>query len=150
MPAPRPTLQKIEPILKEVIVLYQSAHKDITITAQFDETAPPLNLDREQIKRLFVNLLDNAVDAMNREGGLSLQSSYDQAQQKVRIEVADEGSGISPEDLDKLFLPYFSRKKTGTGLGLAIVHRIVIDHNGQIRAVPRQPKGTTFVVEFPV
>lgn len=150
MPAPRPTLQKIEPILKEVIVLYQSAHKDITITAQFDETAPPLNLDREQIKRLFVNLLDNAVDAMNREGGLSLQSSYDRAQQKVRIEVADEGSGISPEDLDKLFLPYFSRKKTGTGLGLAIVHRIVIDHNGQIRAVPRQPKGTTFVVEFPV
>lgn len=149
MPAPRPTPQKIEPILKEVIALYQSAHKDITITAQFDEAVPVLNLDREQIKRVFVNLLENAVEAMNRQGELGISSSYDNAQQKVRIEVADDGSGISPEDLDKLFLPYFSRKKTGTGLGLAIVHRIVMDHNGQIRAVPRQPKGTTFVVEFP-
>lgn len=149
MPAPRPTPQKIEPILKEVIALYQSAHKDITITAQFDEAVPVLNLDREQIKRVFVNLLENAVEAMNRQGELGISSSYDNAQQKVRIEVADDGSGISPEDLDKLFLPYFSRKKTGTGLGLAIVHRIVMDHNGQIRAVPRQPKGTAFVVEFP-
>jgi len=150
MPAPRPTPQKIDPILKEVIALYQSAHKDILITAQFDETAPPLNLDREQIKRVFVNLLENAVEAMDRKGALSITSSYDSAQQKVRIEVADEGSGISPEDLDKLFLPYFSRKKSGTGLGLAIVNRIVMDHNAQIRAVPRQPKGTTFVIEFPV
>lgn len=150
MPAPRPTPQKIDPILKEVIALYQSAHKDIRIGAHFDETAPPLNLDREQIKRVFVNLFENAVEAMNRQGNLSITSSYDSAQQKVRIEVADEGSGISPEDLDKLFLPYFSRKKSGTGLGLAIVHRIVTDHNGQIRAVPRQPKGTTFVVEIPV
>jgi len=150
MPAPRPTPQKIDPILKEVIALYQSAHKDITIGAHFDETAPPLNLDREQIKRVFVNLFENAVEAMNRQGALDISSSYDRTLQRVRVEVADEGSGISPEDLDKLFLPYFSRKKSGTGLGLAIVHRIVTDHNGQIRAVPRQPKGTTFVVELPV
>ncbi|MDC4224116.1 MAG: ATP-binding protein [Candidatus Manganitrophus sp.] len=119
MPAPRPTLQKIEPILKEVIALYQSAHKDITITAQFDETAPALNLDREQIKRVFVNLLENAVEAMNRRGDLSVASSYDSAQQKVRIEVSDEGSGISPEDLDKLFLPLFfqeeNRDRAGAG-----------------------------------
>ncbi|MBI3803807.1 MAG: HAMP domain-containing protein [Nitrospirae bacterium] len=149
MPAPRPTPQKIDPILKEVIALYQSGHRDIQITAEFDEAAPPLNLDREQIKRVFVNLFDNAIEAMNRRGRLVIGTIYDAAQQRVRIEVADEGSGVPPEDLDKLFLPYFSRKKTGTGLGLAIVNRIVLDHNGQIRVVARQPIGTIFVVEFP-
>lgn len=149
MPAPRPTPQKIDPILKEVIALYQAGHRDIRITAEFDEAAPPLNLDREQIKRVFVNLFDNAVEAMDRQGSMTVSTVYDPAQQRVRIEVADEGSGVPPEDIDKLFLPYFSRKKSGTGLGLAIVNRIVLDHNGQIRVVPRQPKGTTFVVEFP-
>ncbi|MFY9270632.1 MAG: ATP-binding protein [Candidatus Manganitrophaceae bacterium] len=149
MPAPRPSLQKIDSVIHEVIALYQAAHKDMTFATALDETAPPLNLDREQVKRLFVNLFENAVEAMNRRGALTITTQYDRAQQKVRIEVSDEGSGISPDDLDKLFLPYFSRKKSGTGLGLAIVHRIVLDHNGQIRALPRQPKGTTFVIEFP-
>jgi two-component system nitrogen regulation sensor histidine kinase NtrY len=63
--------------------------------------------------------------------------------------IEDEGVGIQAEDIDKLFLPHFSRKKTGSGLGLAIVHRIINDHNGQIRVAPREPKGTTVVIELP-
>jgi two-component system nitrogen regulation sensor histidine kinase NtrY len=150
MPAPRPTPQKIDPILQEVVSLYRAGHKDVVIASSFDETAPPLNLDRDQIKRVFVNLFENAVEAMQGRGHLNLATTYDVPQQKVRVEVTDEGSGIFPDDLDKLFLPYFSRKKTGTGLGLAIVNRIILDHNGQIRVTPRQPKGTTFSIEFPV
>jgi two-component system nitrogen regulation sensor histidine kinase NtrY len=64
--------------------------------------------------------------------------------------VADEGTGISPEDQEKLFVPYFSRKRTGTGLGLAIVQRIVTDHDGQIRAANNEPKGAVFTIEMPV
>ena len=63
--------------------------------------------------------------------------------------MADEGVGIAPEDQEKLFVPYFSRKRTGTGLGLAIVHRIITDHEGQIRALNNQPKGAVFTFELP-
>jgi len=62
----------------------------------------------------------------------------------------DEGTGIRPEDKEKLFLPYFSRKKSGTGLGLSIVDRIVKDHGGYIRVKDNKPKGTMFVIELPV
>ncbi|MFQ5949562.1 MAG: PAS domain-containing sensor histidine kinase, partial [Nitrospiria bacterium] len=150
MPPPHRSLQKINPILQEVILLYQTSPKDIIVTFRLDERIPLLNLDRDQIKRVFVNLFENAVEAMDGRGGLHIATEYDASQQKVRVEVADEGVGIAPDDLDKLFLPYFSRKKTGTGLGLAIVNRIVTDHNGQIRVAPQYPKGTTFTIEFPV
>lgn len=150
LPPPHRTLQKINPILQEVILLYQTSQKNVVVTSQFDENIPLLNLDRDQIKRVFLNLFENAVEAMEGKGGVYIATTYDQTQQKVRIEVADEGVGISPDDLGKLFLPYFSRKKAGTGLGLAIVNRIVTDHNGQIRVAPRPPKGTTFTIEFSV
>jgi len=150
LPPPHRSVQTINPILQEVILLYQTSQKDIVVTSQFDEDIPMLNLDRDQIKRVFLNLFENAVEAMEGEGGVYIATAYDLAQQKVRIEVSDEGVGIEPDDLEKLFLPYFSRKKTGTGLGLAIVNRIVTDHNGQIRVAPRHPKGTTFTIEFPV
>ena len=64
--------------------------------------------------------------------------------------IADDGIGVSPEDKDKLFVPYFSRKKTGTGLGLAIVNRIISDHNGRITASDNNPTGTKFIIELPV
>lgn len=150
LPPPHRTSQTINPILQEVILLYQTSQKDVVITAQFDENIPLLNLDRDQIKRVFLNLFENAVEAMEGKGDVYISTTNDLAQQKVRIEVSDEGVGIPPGDLEKLFLPYFSRKKTGTGLGLAIVNRIVTDHNGQIRVAPHHPKGTTFTIEFPV
>lgn len=147
---PHCELQRIEPILREVVSLYQTGHKDIVVTEYFDPSVPPMNLDRGQIKRVFLNLFDNAVEAMQEHGEIILTTVYDPAQKKVRIDVTDEGIGISPEDLDKLFLPYFSRSKRGTGLGLAIVNRIVTDHQAQIRVSPRKPKGTTFSIDFTV
>ncbi|MFQ5587507.1 MAG: ATP-binding protein [Nitrospiria bacterium] len=150
MPPPRCKLQEITPILKEVVSLYQSGHKDIRVQTDFDPALPAMSLDRGQIKRLFLNLFENAVTAMQGHGTLFLTARCDPFQKKVRIDVADEGIGIPPEDLDKLFLPYFSRSKTGTGLGLAIVNRIATDHNAQIRVAPRQPKGTVITIEFSV
>ena len=137
-------------IVSADLALYGGAHRDIEWTVELDETLPPLNLDREQIKRVFVNLLDNAVQSMNQKGRLWIATRYEAKRHRAVVSVADEGMGINPDDQDKLFVPYFSRKRTGTGLGLAIVHRIITDHDGQIRAANNHPKGAVFTIELPV
>jgi two-component system nitrogen regulation sensor histidine kinase NtrY len=150
MPAPSPRLCDLHALLQEVVFLYRSAHKDLDITAQFADGLPPLMLDPAQIKQVFMNLFENAVGAMNGRGRLWIATRYAPGQPSVQIRVDDEGVGIVPEDLDKLFLPYFSKRRGGTGLGLAIVHRIITDHNGQISAQPNRPKGTTITITLPV
>jgi nitrogen fixation/metabolism regulation signal transduction histidine kinase len=146
MPAAQPMPQAIDPIIREAVALYETG--GVHFMTQFDPTTPPLNLDRDQIKRLFVNLFENAIDAMNGQGTLSVITAH--RDRTVSVAVSDDGAGVAPDDLEKLFLPYFSRKKTGTGLGLAIVNRIVLDHHAQIRVAPGQTRGTTFILEFPV
>ena len=91
-----------------------------------------------------------AVEAMKGGGRLVVSTQYDTKRHRIRLEISDDGAGIDSEDFDKLFLPYFSRKKTGTGLGLAIVNRIVNDHNGQIRITSNVPHGATVIIELPV
>ncbi len=121
----------------------------MTIVRELDEELPTLNVDREQVRRALINLLENAVEAMDGEGRVWVRTDYNRQLQMVTIEVRDEGAGIRPEDRDKLFLPYFSRKKSGTGLGLAIVDRIIKDHGGYIRVKANTPRGTMFVIELP-
>ncbi|MGE3901735.1 MAG: ATP-binding protein [Nitrospiraceae bacterium] len=150
MPAPQMTEGSIHDVLREVIALYQGAHKDVEFLADFDEVLPTLRFDREQIKRVLVNLFNNGIQAMNQKGRLWVTTRYDGKRRRAVVSVADEGSGISPEDHEKLFMPYFSRKRTGTGLGLAISRRIITDHEGQISAANHQPKGTVFTFELPV
>ncbi|MEK7702526.1 MAG: ATP-binding protein [Nitrospirota bacterium] len=150
LPPPHCVAQKIEPILREVVLLYQSGHKDITANLQLDEASPLLSIDRDQIKRVLVNLIENAVFAMGGSGTLYIATTYDPNAQQVHITVGDEGPGVAPEDMDKIFLPYFSRRKGGTGLGLAIVHRTILDHGGHIFAEPREPGGTLFTIVLPV
>ncbi|HQR16515.1 MAG TPA: ATP-binding protein [Nitrospira sp.] len=150
MPAPHMTMNSLDEVVKEVVALYESAHREIACVVSLDSDLPPFNFDREQIKRVFVNLCDNGIHAMNHKGRLWITTRYDTKQRRAVVTVADEGTGIAPEDQDKLFVPYFSRKKTGTGLGLAIVRRIVTDHDGQIHAGNHQPKGALFTFELPV
>ncbi len=150
MPAPHMTVGSLDDVVKEVVALYQSAHREIDCVVELDPDLPPFNFDREQIKRVLVNLCDNGIHAMNHKGRLWIKTRYDTKQHRAVVTVADEGTGIAPEDQEKLFVPYFSRKKTGTGLGLAIVRRIVTDHDGQIHAGNHQPKGALFTFELPV
>ena len=96
------------------------------------------------MKRVLVNLLDNAIQAMNQKGRVWVTTQYDTKRRRAVVSIADEGSGIAPEDQEKLFVPYFTRKKTGTGLGLAIVRRIITDHEGQITAGNNQPCSAVF------
>ena len=151
MPAAVPSLNDLNAILKEALTLYQEAHRSISFTLKTDEAMPAILLDRDQIKRVLINLLDNAVAAVEDEGEgeIELASAFDTELKMATFSVSDTGHGIAPEDRPRLFEPYFSRKKSGTGLGLAIVNTIITDHHGFIRAKENFPKGSRFIIELP-
>ncbi|MDH3997856.1 MAG: ATP-binding protein [Desulfuromonadales bacterium] len=150
MPANNPSLSNLNDVLNEALVLFQEGHKEIHFQISTDPALPEFNLDREQIKRVIINLLDNAVSAVNGNGQINLTTTFSQDLQMATLEVADNGCGIPAKDKPRLFEPYFSTKKSGTGLGLAIVSTIVSDHNGYIRVRDNQPQGTRFIVELPI
>jgi two-component system nitrogen regulation sensor histidine kinase NtrY len=150
MPASNPTPNHLNEIIQETLVLFKEAHKDVQFDFTPQQNLPQFNLDRDQMKRVMINLIKNSLAAIDREGEIHIQTSYDSKLQMVRIEVSDNGCGISEEDKGKLFEPYYSTKKTGTGLGLTIVNAIIADHNGYIRVRDNKPRGTTFLIELPV
>jgi two-component system nitrogen regulation sensor histidine kinase NtrY len=136
-------------IVNDALVLFKEAHQRIQFQFR-DGVIPALELDREQIKRVLINLLDNAVAAVVGEGEIKLATTHDRARGVVTLEVADNGCGLPPNSRTKIFEPYFSTKENGTGLGLTIVSQIIEDHRGYIRAWPNEPTGTRFTIEFPV
>jgi len=150
MPTPQMKSGSLHAIIEQVVSLYTGAHRDLKFLVSFDETMPSITCDHEQLKRVFVNLFDNAGQAMNYAGRVWVTTECDRTRRHAIIRVGDEGPGIRREDQDKLFLPYFSKKRSGTGLGLAIVHRVITDHNGSIRVEPRHPHGTLFTFELPM
>jgi two-component system nitrogen regulation sensor histidine kinase NtrY len=150
MPASNPSLNNLNDVLNEAVVLFQEGHKEIDFQLQLEPDLPVFSLDREQIKRVILNLLDNAVAAVSGEGKIIMKTSYNKDLDMVTLRVSDNGCGIHPEDKPRLFEPYFSTKKSGTGLGLAIVSTIISDHNGYIRVRDNEPQGTHFIVELPL
>ena len=150
LPAPRRVPVDVRQVIADCLLLYRDRHAEVRIETRLDPDLPQALLDPEQIKRVLVNLLDNAIEAMGGKGGLRIEARSAPGGRALRLEVADEGPGIRPGDRDRLFLPYFSTKRRGTGLGLAIVHRIVSDHMGRIRVEDNQPHGARFVIELPV
>jgi two-component system nitrogen regulation sensor histidine kinase NtrY len=140
----------VNEILEKLVSTYTSVYQNIQFKAKFDVDLPPLvKLDVEQIKRVFVNIMDNALQVMNNEGEIEIVTNYNAESRFITIEIADNGPGISDEDKQKVFLPYFSKKSSGTGLGLAIAHNIVEEHNGLISITDNQPRGARFVIELP-
>ena len=149
MPSTRPTENNLNEVIEECLTLYQEAHKNIRFASVLDPQLPVTRFDREQLKRVLINLLENAVAAIDAEGTITLQSTYNQELGIITLTIADTGCGIPAEDKSRLFEPYFSTKKTGTGLGLAIVSTIIADHNGYIRVKDNQPQGSKFIIELP-
>ena len=150
MPASNPAPNNLNEVLSEALVLFQEGHRNIDFDFTQDPRVPVFNLDRDQIKRVVINLLDNAVGASDGEGRIELETSFNPILQMATFTIADYGCGIPAEDKPRLFEPYFSTKKSGTGLGLAIVSSIISDHNGYIRVRDNQPRGTRFIVELPI
>jgi len=147
MPRPRPVQVDLVRLVEETLHLYRDIKPGVEVAS---DVAPGLReawIDAEQVKQVLINLLDNAVDATEPPGRVTV--SAQRADGHLQIHVADSGRGIPLEARDKLFLPHFSTKGRGTGLGLAIVHRIVTDHHGTIRVEDNSPTGTIFTVELP-
>lgn len=137
-------------VVEESMALYRHTHPLVSFSLEKDGELPLLQLDRDQFKQVMINLFDNAIHAMGGERGtLSVKLFHDPILKIARLECADTGRGVSPEDKLRMFEPYYSTKKKGTGLGLAIVSNIVADHNGFIRVRSNEPQGTVIVIELP-
>lgn len=149
MPSIQPEPNDLNEIIRETLTLYQQAHRAVIFDFIPDQSLPLLKVDRSQIKRVVINLLENAVAALEEQGIVSISSKFDAELKLASFAIADNGPGIPPEDKPRLFEPYFSTKKSGTGLGLAIVNSVVSDHNGFVRVRDNQPRGACFVVELP-
>src|SRR6185369_14744489 len=133
LPATRLDLANLNDVVTQAAGLYVDRLDGVGLTLDLDRELPPSMLDVEQIKRVFVNLIDNAVHALvsaNGEKQITIATSHDGERSVLRAEVADTGHGIEPGDFRRLFEPYFSRRDSGTGLGLAIVQRIIMEHGG--------------------
>ena len=145
---PRPT--DVRQIIEGVASLYRESHPALSITTRHADDLPLLEVDPDHIKRAVLNLVDNAVEAIGDSGVVRVETVHVPETGHARIIVADNGPGISSEDRERLFLPYFSTKVSGMGLGLPIVHEIVTEHGGTIRVEDNEPTGTRFVIEVPV
>lgn len=151
LPSANPVPSNLNRIIDQTLTSYDGRLKDIAIEKHFSAKLPEVEVDPEQFKRVLINLIDNAVEAMAdmREKHLTFGTGFDARRETVEVSVGDSGHGVSRQDRDKLFLPYFSTRKRGTGLGLAIVNRIIADHNGFIRVEDNPPHGTRFIIELP-
>jgi two-component system nitrogen regulation sensor histidine kinase NtrY len=150
MPTSNPKPDNISEIIRDSVSLYKESQKDVKIVFNDSNEVPVFKIDREQMKRLMINLLDNAIDAIEGQGEVVVDLSYNMEQEMVKIEVADNGKGIPPDHKMRLFEPYFSTKKHGTGLGLTIVNTIINEHNGVIRVQDNKPRGTRFIIQLPM
>lgn len=139
----------LHPLLVATLELYDGLFKELVLEAHFAPDVPDVQLDPELIRRVFINIIDNAIEATGGKGHVIIRTSYDPLTQMARIEIADDGPGIPPGEEDKLFMPYYSTKRRGSGLGLAIVSRIVAEHRGRVRVEDNSPKGARFIIELP-
>ncbi len=149
MPAVQLSPSDLNALVRETLTLYQEAHREVAFILRPDDQLPLIKLDRDQIKRVLINLLENALAAMEGKGEMTITTQYDPELKMASCSIADNGPGIPPEIKARIFEPYISTKKHGTGLGLAIVASIISDHNGFIRVRDNRPQGSCFVIELP-
>lgn len=140
-------------VVRQAVALYEDRLDGARMDVRLARTLPPAMLDREQLRRVFVNLIDNALEALSNVEGerrITVATAHDPSRALLLTQVTDTGHGIARKDFARLFQPYFSTRGRGTGLGLAIVQRIVTEHGGRIRAESNSTCGAKFTVEIPV
>ena len=151
-PASKPAPSKINEILEDALNVFAGRLDGISLYRSLSPGLPTVQADPDQMKRVVVNLIDNAAEALEKSlrKEIWVRSALAPDRDIVEITIEDTGAGITPEGKERLFLPYFSTKRSGTGLGLAIVNRIIAEHHGSIRVEENFPTGTKFVIELPV
>src|SRR5207248_1656523 len=152
---PTPQLQPVDvnALLREVAQLYQaqiSRNAGLRVGWALADDLPTVSADPVLLRRAIENLVLNAMDAMPQVGVITFRSANNNDQQRIIIEVADTGAGLTPEECERLFTPYYTTKQFGTGLGLAIVQSVVADHGGIISVSSAKSVGTTFHIELPI
>lgn len=145
LPELKKTLFELNPFLSDVIGLYDKSHLDIKFRMNC-KSDTMINADRNQLKRVFINLIDNALHAIKNHGNITID--VEDKPEIVKIIFQDDGYGITQEELSKIFVPYFSKKPDGTGLGLAIVKKIISEHHGEIKVESEYGKYTKFTIEL--
>jgi two-component system, NtrC family, nitrogen regulation sensor histidine kinase NtrY len=156
LPNARLETTSLNEVVENTLKLYDERLNGIGLESNLDSRLSPVLIDREQIKRVLVNLIDNAAEALaepsNGNGGkpyIKVSTREIPEREAVELVVADSGPGIAPEDRERVFDPYFSTRKRGTGLGLPIVSHIIAEHQGRIRLQENSPRGALFVIELP-
>jgi two-component system, NtrC family, nitrogen regulation sensor histidine kinase NtrY len=151
-PTSRPIFADLNAIAGKAVQVFDGRLDGISVRCDLAAGLPAIHADPDQMKRVLVNLIDNAAEALEQSPAKEIwvRTQLDPEHDMVVLMVADSGPGISLEAKEKLFLPFFSTKRRGTGLGLAIVSRIVSEHNGTIRAEENDPLGTKFIIELPI
>lgn len=147
--AMNPESASIHEILEHVlaVLLEDPQVRDVRVERRYVPELPDVRIDVAQMEQVFFNVIVNAVQAMDRRGRIVIETGF--GDRSVEISVSDEGPGIPPEILDKIFKPFFTTRSKGSGLGLAIVRKIVEAHNGTIVASNRPGGGARFVVTLP-
>ncbi|HEX9760810.1 MAG TPA: ATP-binding protein, partial [Candidatus Acidoferrales bacterium] len=150
-PTARPVPSSVNAIVGEALEVFHGRLEGVAMRTRLADQLPQVKADRELLRRVVINLIDNAAEAIEgttlRE--IEVATQLDPEGEAVEIIVADSGHGISPEDKNHLFLPHFSTRDRGTGLGLAIANRIVAEHNGTLRVEDNLPVGARFVIRLP-
>ncbi len=149
---PKAFLTNINKVVVKVLHLLDNEFRlrHIRLEIDLSKLLPEILIDENQIEQILVNLLLNAIQAIEDQGRVTVRTYVTPDRKNVAMEVADTGCGISPENMSKIFEPFFSTKPKGTGLGLAVTYSIVEKHGGKIYAFSEPKQGTRFIVEFPI
>ena len=150
LPPSRPIEGSLNTVVEGSLALYETAYPHVSLNRSLDPELPSLRLDGPQIKRVIINLVDNAIAALGEKGVIDIGTTFDPVNRRATLTVADSGPGIPAASRETIFAPNFSTKKKGSGLGLAIARRIVEDHGGEIRAEDNLPHGARFIIDLPV
>ena len=154
LPEVSPLPHQLNDLIQETMQLYLSAHPEIHLITKLEPKLPILNLDKDQIRRVILNLIDNSIAAIKSQsklvpGRIEVETHFNEKLEMAALTIRDNGPGMSESVQERAFEPYFSTKQEGTGLGLAIVKRIINDHGGYIRLSSTPGEGTTFMIELP-
>ena len=152
MPEIQPVFRSLNKVVEDTVNFYQLGQMKVSFKLNIDHSLPSTEFDPEQLKRVLINLLDNAVAATATQESRTVlvETHYDPLLKIAKIVISDNGPAVDDEVIERFFEPYFSTKENGTGLGLPIVKRIIEDHNGFVRASRLKPCGTQILLELPV
>jgi signal transduction histidine kinase len=150
--APQFSRTPLNGVIEEVLLVYEDEFRQrgIGIERELSPEVGSLDMDPQQIKQSVVNLVANAMEAMDKGGTLTVRTYPGADGQEVVMEIGDTGPGISPESMHNLFNPYYTTKVRGTGLGLSITHRIIKAHKGSILFRNKETGGAVFTIRLPV